>query len=113
MIGGKSPTARQKKFHEFLASKGCAISGDPGNIHHAVGSSAKHKKTWIGQDFVICLAPRYHQYGEFSRHGNPRMFAQMLDCETALEAEKKLFLAGAIEYGLDSQLIDIIMDYHK
>jgi len=113
MKRGKSPTKEQKDWHGWLAEKGCCITGKPGQIHHPLGSTAKHNKIHIGQWFVICLAPEFHQYGTYARHANPFAFAHFNSSESPLQAEKKLFIPKAIEYGLESEIINTILDYHR
>lgn len=112
MRGGRPPTAAQKRWHSWLIDKGCVICGGPAELHHPVGSTARHKGEWIGQDFVIALAYQYHRHGPFSRHGSPKGFASLVPgAITALDAEKKLFYGPACEYGIDPYLIELIMDY--
>lgn len=62
MQGGKAPTARQKRWQDWLRDQGCACCGMPAEIHHCVGSTGKHNKVWIGQDFCLPLCPRHHRH---------------------------------------------------
>lgn len=73
MQGGKAPTAAQRRWHDWLREQGCACCGAPAEIHHCVGSTAKHNKIWIGQDFCIPLCPRHHRH-EASIDKNTALF---------------------------------------
>lgn len=74
MKGGKGPTAGQKRWHTWLAEQGCACCGAAANIHHCVGSTGKHNKVHIGQDFVIPLCYDHHQ-GPGGIHSDARQLA--------------------------------------
>lgn len=73
MKRGKAPNARQKRWHDAVAQLPCVSCGaTPVHVHHCVGSSAKHNKVHIGQDWVIPLCYDCHQgpggvHGDMSR----------------------------------------------
>jgi len=70
MKGGRSATARQKRWHSWLGQQPCCGCGAKEvALHHCVGSSAKHNKVWIGQDWVIPLCYECHQ-GKGGVHGD-------------------------------------------
>lgn len=92
-----APNAAEKRFHEFLAGMGCAVTGAPAHIHHAIGSSAKHNRIHIGQWWVIPLAPELHQ-GQGGIHGDMSLFALHGIEGTRKEIEKKLFQYCAARY---------------
>lgn len=74
MKGGKAPTAKQSRWHDWLAEQGCACCGAPANIHHCVGSTAKQNKVWIGQWFTIPLCDTHHKV-PIGIHGDARSLA--------------------------------------
>ena len=70
MKRGKAPNARQKRWHDAVAQLPCVSCGATlVHVHHCVGSSAKHNKVHIGQDWVIPLCPDCHQ-GPGGVHGD-------------------------------------------
>lgn len=58
---GNSPTAAQKRWYDAVASFGCIECGNPAQIHHCVGASAKIKGVGnIGHQFILPLCPEHH-----------------------------------------------------
>jgi len=88
MRGGKAPTAEQKRFHNQVAEQGCWVTRGPANIHHCVGSTAKHNKISIGQWWVIPLSYEAHQ-GPHGIHGDLAIFNQ--PGFSRKEIEKEIF----------------------
>ena len=58
-------TEAQRKWHSWLADRGCVITQGPAEIHHVVGASAKQKyhfeTHWIGQWYVLPLCYELHR----------------------------------------------------
>ncbi len=73
-LGGKAPTAEEKRWHDWVASQGCACCFGPAQIHHCVGSTARQSKVHIGQWFVIPLCDLHHKVPH-GIHGDPRGLA--------------------------------------
>lgn len=90
MQGGKQPSARQKRWHDWLRQQGCYLGMGEPSIHHCVGSTAKHDKIHIGQDFVIPLSYEAHQ-GNGGIHHSRSAFAGHGLGETRKEIEKTIF----------------------
>lgn len=92
------------------------MCGMPANLHHCVGSSAKHRKTWIGQDFVIPLCYEHHQ-GKGGIHGDLSSitgFNSLFSHMTRKQIEKTLFKRQDFDHpdAPDKEVINVIMDYH-
>lgn len=118
-----APTARQRRWHAWLAEQECCNCGSlPVCLHHCAGASAKNEGVWIGQDWVLPLCYECHQ-GAHGIHADRLRFAG----EPRKEAEKHLF-AGLVErsllsidYGIDITIYDVpptdvveaIFSYHK
>lgn len=92
-----STNAKQKRFHNFLAERGCAVTRAPAHIHHCVGSSASHDRVPIGQWFVIPLAPELHQ-GKGGIHCDRSLLESFGFSGSRKDIEKQLFLKCAKEY---------------
>lgn len=95
MKRAKAPTAKQKRWHEWLAQQGCYLGIGIANLHHCVGSTAVHNKVWIGQDFVIPLSYEAHQ-GPHGIHGDLSLFVGL--GETRKEIEKSIFARLVAHY---------------
>lgn len=74
-MNGK-PTAAQKKFHDWVISKGCQISGEPAELHHINGARMKLKGVdgYAGEWYVIALSPFWHRQGRDAVHSNRKSF---------------------------------------
>ena len=88
MQGGKAPNAKQVRWHSWLRDRGCCNCGQSAALHHAIGSSGKHNKVHIGQDFVLPLCFDCHQGDDGIHHS---MNAFDTD-ESRKEIEKRLFV---------------------
>lgn len=64
------PKARHKRWHQWLVDQGCLACGRPASLHHCVGAAGHHRKTWIGQDFVLPLCYDHHQGTAAGIHHN-------------------------------------------
>ena len=84
----KRPTAKQKHWHKWLRNQACCNCGHLASIHHCAGSSAKHNKVHIGQDWVIPLCYDCHQ-GDDGIHKSLKAFDTD---ESRKEIEKQLFV---------------------
>lgn len=120
MKSAKNPTAAQKKWWDWLAQQGCYLGlGEP-CIHHCVGSTAKHNKIHIGQDFVIPLSWEAHQ-GPHGIHADCQIFAGHGLGESRKEIEKTIFSRLVSHYchqhqdtlPMPADVYAAIMDYHK
>lgn len=116
MQGGRAPNAKQKRWHEWLRERGCCNCGQPAAIHHAVGSTAKHNKVHIGQDWVLNLCYDCHQ-GLAGIHNSMEAFRTN---ESRKEIEKRLFIkmvavyeAEFIEPPCGDDVIQAIKSYRK
>lgn len=60
---GNAPSASQKQWREEVRALGCIITGekDSVEIHHVLGTTAKHKKIDIGHWFILPLSEWYHR----------------------------------------------------
>ena len=127
MKRGKAPTARQKRWHDAVAQLPCVSCGaTPVHVHHCVGSTTKHNKVWIGQDWVIPLCYDCHQ-GPGGVHGDMSRVRRMIghDDISRKAFEKLMFDEAVIAVTdwcgitLDSAILppadthNAIMDYHK
>lgn len=61
MQGGKRPNKDQQDFQNWMRSLGCRVCGDPPEIHHCAGSTARHNKIEIGQWWAIPLCSYHHR----------------------------------------------------
>lgn len=119
MRGGKAPNAAQRRWWSWLIDQGCYIGlGDP-CIHHAVGSSARHRKVEIGNWFVVPLSYEAHQ-GVGGIHGDLSAFVGHGLGATRKEIEKSIFrrLVAAYrrshgEYPMPADVIAAVEDYHR
>jgi hypothetical protein len=120
MQGGKQPSARQDRWHKWLRQQGCYLGlGEP-SIHHCVGSTAKHDKIHIGQDFVIPLSYLAHQ-GPHGIHMDRSLFAGHGLGESRKEIEKAIFSRLVAHYArqhhgelpMPADVYAAIMDYHR
>jgi hypothetical protein len=98
-----NPTAKQKDWHSWLVSHGCAISGHLNDgrlsLHHIVGSKMKLKGVKSqGEWYCICLSYWHHQDGNnpAARHVNKSQFQKF--CQTS---EKTLFIQAVELYEAD------------
>ena len=122
MKRGKAPSARQKRWHDAVAQLPCVSCGaTPVHIHHCVGSTTKHNKVHIGQDWVIPLCYDCHQ-GPGGVHGDMSRIRQMLvPSFTRKRFEKWAFDKAISDVYFDISPSDVppkgvefaIMDYHK
>lgn len=101
MKGGKAPTAHQKHWWDWLVEQGCSCCGAPAEIHHCIGSTARHNKIHIGNDFVIPLCPRHHRH-EAAIDNNTAQFILDYYGEardvTRKELEKAIFAGHVAHY---------------
>jgi hypothetical protein len=120
MISKKKPTAAQQKWWDWLIQQGCYLGlGEPA-IHHCVGSTAKHDKIHMGQDFVIPLSYLAHQ-GPHGIHMDRSLFAGHGLGESRKEIEKAIFSRLVAHYArqhhgelpMPADVYAAIMDYHK
>jgi len=121
MIGGKNPTAAQKRWHKWLGQQTCCGCNQDGvSLHHCAGSTARHKKQWIGQWWLVPLCYDCHQ-GTGGVHGDMTAitFSGLIDV-TRKEFEKKAFSdmvrkarANELEDMPPQEIIDCIAGYHK
>lgn len=120
MQGGKQPNARQKRWHDWLRQQGCYLGMGEPSIHHCVGSTAKHNKIHIGQDFVIPLSYLAHQ-GPHGIHGDRALFAGHGLGESRKEIEKSIFSRLVAHYRhqhqgelpMPADVYDAIMRYSR
>jgi len=57
----RGANADEKRFQGWLKEQSCCVTDAWGvQVHHCVGSSAKHNKVHIGHWFCIPLAPHIH-----------------------------------------------------
>lgn len=121
MRRGKQPTAAEKRYHDWLREKGCAICGRPTAIHHAVGSTGKHNKVHIGQWFVVNFCYDHHQ-GQGGIHGDLSAFDyydRFALGKTRKEIEKSLFARFAVIYeqqtgeSIPADVREAISDYRR
>lgn len=123
MKRGKAPTARQKRWHDAVAQLPCVSCGaTPVHIHHCVGSTTKHNKVHIGQDWVIPLCYDCHQ-GPGGVHGDMSAINTQPDIPpfSRKEFEKAAFdlirrtsdMGGHFHLTPERDVVDAIMGYHK
>lgn len=119
MQGGKSPTAAEQRWQNWLREQGCYLGMGPACIHHCVGSTARHNKIHIGQAWCIPLSYEAHQ-GPRGIHGNRVVFAGHGLGETRKEIEKTIFrrLVAAYrhqhgELPLPADVIAAVEDWHR
>ena len=118
--GTKRPTARQKRWHGWLRDQGCYLGLGPAAIHHCVGSTARHNKLHIGQDFVIPLSWEAHQ-GPGGIHGDLSLFHGHGLGFSRKEIEKTIFRRMVETYKrqhdgempMDADVYVAILEYHK
>lgn len=117
MISSKKPNAAQKHWHDWLKQQRCPVNGKPTALHHAVGSTAKHRKIHIGQWFCIGISYEAHQ-GPHGIHSDKTIFPEGWG-KKRLEIEKFIFSKQLLNYELETsaniplEVIDAIMSYHK
>ena len=107
------PNARQVRWHQAVRALGCAWYPGQGyesictmapELHHCRGASFKHRKLWVGQDFVVPLCRRHHQ-GPGGIHSEPRrreleariwrwVLEQLEDCDDRPALETRLTIAS-------------------
>jgi hypothetical protein len=57
----RGPTTDEKRFQGWLKEQVCCVTGEYGvQVHHCVGSAAKHNKERIGHWFCIPLSVEMH-----------------------------------------------------
>lgn len=108
----KPPTARQKRWHDYLAKYGCGMTRRPAEIHHCVGSAGMHNKIHIGQDFCIPLSPDHHK----SLHGDRSLFDGRRRKEIEKEIFERVYTLACVEIPEDIPPIEVvraIRDYHR
>ena len=115
MQSSKKPTARQRRFHDWIKRQPCVATNEHGpELHHCVGSTAKHNKIEIGQWWCIGLSSEAHR----GRHGIHYDGTLLTLHETRKEVEKRLFEKTAVQYAaegnesLPHEVLDAIRDYH-
>jgi hypothetical protein len=54
-------SAEVKRFHDFVASQGCLVSGEAATIHHVTGYADRPGRFSRSDWLVVPLAPRFHQ----------------------------------------------------
>lgn len=131
MKRGKAPNARQKRWHDAVAQLPCVSCGaTPVHIHHCVGSTTKHNKVHIGQDWVIPLCYDCHQgpggvHGDMSRVRASAPRGKMYNGDYLADGDfgRKRFEKWAFNKVLcdvfqpnrllQSYVEDAIKDYHK
>ena len=100
MISSRPPRAAEKRWHDWLRDRGCAICSMPASIHHAVGSTGKHNKVHIGQWWVLNLCHTHHQ-GPGGIHGDMSAF-EFFDRaylgDTRKEIERSVFEMNVGDY---------------
>lgn len=119
MKRGVAPTAKQKKWHDWLASFDCYICQQKAEVHHCVGSTGKHQKVHIGQDFCVPLCGHCHR-GPQGIHGDLSAFDGHKLGERRKEIEKTIFnhLVAVYrrqhgEYPCPPDVLAAIEGYHK
>ena len=117
MISSKKPTAKQKRFHQWIKSQYCPINGQSVELHHCVGSTAKHDKIHIGQDFVIPLSFEAHRGGH-GIHGDRSLFDKNLG-DRRIQIEKGLFKKYYLKWldegghRISQDVLDAIKNYSR
>jgi len=92
-----NPTAKQKRWHQWLRDSGCAICHNPTAIHHIAGSKMKLKGVKKpGEWFCVPLCYNHHQ-GDDGIHANKRAF------EKKHGTEKELFKCMVEIYGINHE----------
>ena len=100
MKRGVRPNKAQKRWHHWLAGHGCFLCRTPAEIHHCAGSSAKHNKVHVGQDFCVPLCASCHRGAE-GIHGDRTVFAGRGLGESRKEIEKTICLTLAEKFRID------------
>lgn len=110
MQGGKAPTARQKRWHNWLASLPCCATGEAcEHLHHCAGSSARHNKIWIGQDWVVPLTDAAHMGPEgIHKRANRKRYEKEWFAQIIERAK-----AEQVESIPPEEVINAIMDYRR
>lgn len=57
----KHKPAEVKRFHDWVASHGCLVSGEPASLHHVTGYADRPGRFSRSDWLVVPLAPRFHQ----------------------------------------------------
>lgn len=69
---GSSPTVKQKKYWDWMASKGCAVCGNNPEIHHVKGAKYSLKidgiKTQVGNDYALPLCAYHHRNSDYQNN---------------------------------------------
>lgn len=108
MIGGKRPTARQQRWRDWLGKQPCCATGNAcEQLHHAVGSTAKHNKIWIGEDWLIPLTAEAHRAID-SLGRNRKTYEKMWFSDLIERAH-----AEGVKDVPPDEVIEAIMDYHR
>ena len=86
MQGGKRPNKAQQHWQDWQRDQGCYLCGMSAEIHHCVGSTAKHNKVEIGQWFTNQLCNDHHtgdlgihKLGGWRKLLEKEIFIQMAD----------------------------------
>jgi hypothetical protein len=58
---GKGPSAMEKRFHDFVAAKGCCVCGGEATIHHVTGYADRIGRLSRCHMRVAPLCPHHHQ----------------------------------------------------
>jgi hypothetical protein len=60
--------AAARRFHDWVATKGCLVCGAPATIHHVTGYADRMGRVSRSHWLVAPLCPAHHQhdYGRFS-----------------------------------------------
>ena len=121
MQGGKQPNAKQKRWHEWLREQGCSNPVCSCNnyytaVHHCCGSTGKHNKVHIGQDWVLNLCYDCHQGPDGIHHSCEAFNTD----ESRKQIEKRLFIKMVTLYEgefneppCSLEVISAIMDYRR
>lgn len=99
-VSGRQPRAAERRWHDWLRGRGCAVCSRPTAIHHAVGSTGRHNKIHIGQWWVVNLCYDHHQGPGGIHHDLSAFdaFDQIYLGATRKEIERSLFEMNAAEY---------------
>lgn len=53
--------AEVRRFHDWVAQRGCLVSGEEATIHHVTGYADRPGRFSRSDWLVVPLAPRFHQ----------------------------------------------------
>lgn len=111
-----SPTAKAKRWMAWVGQRQCINCGQPSNVHHCAGATAKHNKVAIGDWWLLPLCRECHQ-GDHGIHGDRALFFGAVPRKTT---EKMMFARlmywaradGSLMDMPAQNVIDAIEDYH-